>query len=119
MNGALDLGIWAIHRVTFAISMNSAIELVARRAIRETPMWTPVASGDAKIDRPAEEDAESSAQSTLRLLLTSDDPDGNGGPRYRQQRVQTPRTLVDLSANFLARSWATEECSDAEETIPQ
>lgn len=65
-----EVTVWAIHPVSFAIPLVYAVGLVAGRTIRETPMWTPVATDDTKTDQPEEEDAETRAKSTLRLFLT-------------------------------------------------
>ncbi|NDV88910.1 sodium:calcium antiporter [Aurantimonas aggregata] len=62
--------IWAVHPVSFAIPLVYAAGLVAGRRVHEAPMWTPVETNATKTDQPEEEDAESKAESTLRLFLT-------------------------------------------------
>jgi cation:H+ antiporter len=63
-----ETSLWAIHPVSFVIPAVYLIGLVSGRAIREAPMWTPVATDATRADVPEAEDAASRAQSTARIL---------------------------------------------------
>jgi cation:H+ antiporter len=58
--------VWAIHPVSFAIPAVYVVALLSGRAIREAPMWTPVATDATRADVPEPEEAH--AQSTGRIL---------------------------------------------------
>lgn len=64
-----EFTLWAVHPVSFAIPVIYATGVVVSRRVHANPMWTPVHTEDTKTDQPGEEDAESRAQSTLRLFL--------------------------------------------------
>jgi cation:H+ antiporter len=60
--------VWAVHPVSFAIPAVYVVALLSGRAIREAPMWTPVATDATRADVPEPEDAEDRRQSTGRVL---------------------------------------------------
>lgn len=64
-----EVTIWSIHPVSFAIPLVYAVGLAAGRHIRESPMWTPVATGDTRADELEAEEPELRAVRTSRLFL--------------------------------------------------
>jgi cation:H+ antiporter len=65
-----EFTVLAVHPVSLVIPVVYVGALATTRALRETPMWIPVTTGDTRKDTPEHEDAQSRRKSTVRLFLT-------------------------------------------------
>jgi cation:H+ antiporter len=63
-----EVTLWAVHPVSLVIPVVYLAGLAATRALREAPMWRPVATSDTREDRPEREDSTARRQSTARLF---------------------------------------------------
>lgn len=64
-----EITVFAVHPVSLAIPILYVGGLLATRAMREKPMWSPVLTGDTREDAPEREDEETQRKRTTRLLL--------------------------------------------------
>ncbi|MGI3210025.1 sodium:calcium antiporter [Roseovarius tibetensis] len=64
-----DVTVMAVHPVSLAIPIIYVSALFVTRALRETPMWRPVATADTREDTPESESAAAAQTSTARLFL--------------------------------------------------